>query len=190
LILSILSLLYLIFNLFKESKSQFVKEESPYSSESINQCPFPEEQGINLCCYNDNKLELCNDKEFLKCGDNIRIMLKIDGSNVKNPFIMCLKENFDLTIPVNDNSIWTIVDNDSIFTCWTDDNSGEDILAPLNNPDVNIMLNGVIKEQIESEKILEVYAFPVKDYQSIQDLMADKDNAEVIFNLDKEIICE
>jgi len=162
------------------------KNKKGYETQ-ISICSLPKEQGINICCYQDDEWGLCNDKQVFKCEEEIQIRISLN--NIKTPSYLCIRQGFHPPPPIHPTD-WTILYEDSLLTCSEDPEPDPDVLIPVTLLPTNFLLSGIIYETEGIKTLAEVLTFPVKDYLTVQDLAADVESSESVLKLEKEIICD
>lgn len=153
----------------------------------ISICSLPEEQGINTCCYQNNEWNLCNDKEVFKCGEKIQIRIKLE--DIDTPSYLCIRQGFHPSLPIHTTD-WTMLYEDSLLTCSEDSKPDPDVLISNTSLPTNFLLNGIVYETKGTKTLVEVLTFPIKNYLTMKDLVADLGNSKSVLKLEKEIICD
>lgn len=153
----------------------------------VSKCPFPEKQGVNICCYENGKWGLCNEKEAFKCGEKIEVRIKLD--NIDTPSYVCIREGFHPPLPIKPTD-WTILYEDSLLTCVVNTKPKPDVLVPITRLPADFFLGGIIYKTTGHKKLVEILTFPVKNYSTIKDLLADLKNSKTVLEVEKEIICQ
>ncbi len=152
----------------------------------ISKCPFPEKRGINICCYNNGKLSLCNEKETFECGEEIEIRIRLDEIDI--PSYVCVNQTFYFPPPVEPTD-WTVLYPDAIFHCSVDLEPNSDVLLPVNGLPVDLYWNGMFYNTTGPRKIVEVRTFPVKNYTTLTDLLEDLESSKIVLEMEKPIVC-
>lgn len=150
-------------------------------------CSLPEEQGINICCYQDDEWSLCNDKEIFECGEKVQIRIKLD--DIDMPSYLCIRQGFHPPLPIHPTD-WTVLYEDSLLTCSEDPEPDPDVLISSRSLPTHFLLSGIVYETKGIKTLVEVLTFPVKNYPTVQDLVADIKSSKSVLKLEKEIICD
>ncbi|MGC8812105.1 MAG: hypothetical protein ACP5O8_00760 [Candidatus Aenigmatarchaeota archaeon] len=122
---------------------------------------FPENEGINIICLEDGKRVNCDNKTFFTCGEKIDLFLKIDRPN--ETFYACMNMSY-FNLP------WICSNKTSSQLLFYE----PELVVPS------------FKGRIQ---FIEVYLFPPKDYNSVDDLLADISSSKKIMSLERDVIC-
>ena len=173
--------------LFPHLYEEFKSTASKRTIESlISKCPLPEKKGINICCYEDDNVFLCNNKSTFRCGEKIEVRIRLDEMDV--PFYVCFNQTFHPPTPIIPTD-WTVLYPDALFTCSEDPKPDPDILAPVVHLPADFLLSGIIYNTSGTQKLIEVRVFPFKNYTALPDLLEDLENSKIVLEVEKKIIC-
>lgn len=152
----------------------------------ISKCPFPEKQGINICCYNNGKLSLCNEKETFECGEKIEVRARLDDVDI--PSYLCINQTFYFSPPAIPTD-WTVFYPDAIFHCSVDPKPDPDVLSLITRLPVDFYWSGIFYNTTGLRKLVEVRTFPAKNYTTLTDLLEDLESSKIVLEVEKMIVC-